>query len=671
MAQVIAPEVWQDGINDNQLLPNRYTVGLFTGRGINIANDGRACRVYDIVTSDYITDYDDRRLNGLAYGSTVNFYGSNSAESTNADDAIPFNIDGRDGWGASAYGVFQNVKFTSVVYAMTRHRSTAMRLFEEAQYDAREYGQSDGIGVWGKDDGSQSYISTNGQALLKTAALMSKAKERWEKQVLGPDMDKYVLFAICNGRQNGRLVGKIINGVNYNDRVFDGDAAHYTWQAAPGPLEGTPMPPKFAPIHCIEWDDEHIPQMLQNVKVTWNNLFIDQSDRVVLIDPFYEYALLSALTGSGVPATDSAYTDMQNGSFTKLMGWDFNFEIPSNYWPKIYVDDNLNVVHSAEGTATYDKIINSIDGGTGNDKLLRELLAADRMSRTNWYRTDFVPSTASFTHTLTNYPLGSPAFDGYYDTDAVVIDSPNWTTVGLDYPWDGQGAGYGLHPADSVNHGTTEAGKYPGGSYATGPVGTPHKVDVIGMFLWKKAAQMSQEYSEMVTDEGRTRGKFQEMCMDVKYDAFVIENYSAGIIPIINSEPKDVTFSIPVSVVNEPVTTLEVPATLVSGTLDKSSVVKSAAATISVATLSYSKAAPVSPTLSYQWQYLPTGTSAEWTNISGNVSNVISNVSGYDTAALTATPAAGVVGLKFRCVVAATGTATGTINVGECEVTNS
>ena len=652
MAQVIAPEVWQDGINDNQLLPNRYTVGLFTGRGINIANDGRACRVYDIVTSDYITDYDDRRLNGHSYG------------------AQDFNADGRDGWGASAYGVFQTVKFTSVVYSMTRHRSTAMRIMDEMQYDAREYGQdSDGIGVWGS--ATQAYVSSNGQALLKTAALMSKAKERWEKQVLGPDIDKYVLVAICNGRQNGRLVGNVdgVTGVNYNDRVFDGDAAHYTWQAAPGAVAGASVPPKFAPIHCIEWDDEHIPQMLQNVKVTWNNLFIDQSDRVVLIDPFYEYALLSALTGSGVPATDSAYTDMQNGSFTKLMGWDFNFEIPSNYWPQIYVDKNLNVVHSADGSGACDRIINSIDGGTGNDKLLRELLASDRMSRTNWYRTDWNATTGEFTHTLTNYPLGSPAFDGYYDTPAVVIDNPDWTAVNLAYPWDGQGAGYGLKKWDGSE---TDAGDlYPNTAMATGPQAPITKVPVIGMFLWKKAAQMSQEYSEMVTDEGRTRGKFQEMCMDVKYDAFVIENYSAGIIPIINSEPKDVTFSIPVSVVNEPVTTLDVPATLVSGTLDKSSVVKSAAATISVATLSYSKAAPVSPTLSYQWQYLPTGTSAEWTNISGNVSNVISNVSGYNTAALTATPAAGVVGLKFRCVVAATGTATGTINVGECEVTNS
>lgn len=555
MSQIIAPEVWQDGIDDNQLLPNRYTVGLFTGRGINLANDGRACRVYDILTSDYITDYDDRRLNGLGYTTAAN---------------NTFNQDGRDGWGASAYGVFQDVKFTSKVYAMGRHRSVAMRLFDEMQYDGDAFGVSDEIGLFGS--ATQSYAIGNGQALLKTAALMSKAKDRWQKQVLGPDIDKYVLFAIMNGHQVGRAVGKVVTDqqtgaviVNYNDRVFDGDASHYDWVAQPGPVQGQPLTPSFAPIHCIEWDAEHIPLMLQNVKVTWNNLFIDQSDRVVLIDPFYEYTLLSALTGGGVPATDSAYTDMQNGSFTKLMGWDFNFEIPSNYWPKLYLDDNLNVVHSGAngpGTEAYDMIINSIPGtnaagNVDNATLLRQLIASDRMGRTNWIRTDWM--NGAFTKTLTNYPMGSPAWDGYYDAQAVEILPGNGQTVnGLftatDYDtspfmWQGQGAGYGLKPSDGQTHQTWPT------DMATGPA-TPLKnsgnpVQVIGCFLWKKAAQMSQEYSEMVTDEGRTRGKFQEMCMDVKYDAWVIENYSHGIIPIVDLTEDNPVFAIPVAVVNE------------------------------------------------------------------------------------------------------------------------
>lgn len=594
MAQVIAPEVWQDGIDDNQLLPNRYTVGLFTGRGINLANDGRACRVYDILVSDYITDYDDRRLNGLGYGGEG------------------FNADGRDGWGASSYGVFQDVKFTSKVYTMGRHRSTAMRLFDEMQYDG---GENDAIGAWGT--GTTSYVSSNGQSLLKTAALMSKAKDRWEKQVLGPDIDKYVLFAICSGHQTGRLVGTT---AAYNDKVFDGDASHYQWVAQPGTVQGQAIPPSFAPIHCIEWDEEHVAQMLQNVKVTWNNLFIEQSDRVVLIDPFYEYALLSALTGGGVPATESAYTDMQNGSFTKLMGWDFNFEIPSNYWPKLYLDANLNVVHSSAGTAAYDKIINSINGGTGNDALLKELIASDRMSRTNWIRTDWDASNG-FTKTLSNYPMGSPGWDGFYGADRITVSSPNWGSASDVYPWEGQGSGYGLHPYDGI-HATSD--------YATGPQGSITLTQVIGMFLYKKAAQMSQEYSEMVTDEGVTRGKFQEMCMDVKYDAWVIENLSHGIIPIVNSNVVDPVFSIPVSIVSD--RTLPM---LTGVTITKSS-------TTLTATESYNMT-PASPaTLAYQWY--KNGTAIA----SGGTSSTLSIASGFTTDDVV------------ECVVTATGTASGT-----------
>ena len=83
MAQVIAPEVWQEGIDDNRLLPGRVTAGLFQGSlapNAKIANNGGALRVWDMAITDYITDYDDRRLNGLA--------GTNT--------------EGRDGWGASA-----------------------------------------------------------------------------------------------------------------------------------------------------------------------------------------------------------------------------------------------------------------------------------------------------------------------------------------------------------------------------------------------------------------------------------------------------------------------------------------------------------------------------------------------------------------------------------------
>ena len=53
----------------------------------------------------------------------------------------------------------------------------------------------------------------------------------------------------------------------------------------------------------------------------------------------------------------------------------------------------------------------------------------------------------------------------------------------------------------------------------------------------------------MVTDEGRTRGKFTEMCFDVKYDCWVIESLSQGIIPIVDAQENTGTFAIPVQVI--------------------------------------------------------------------------------------------------------------------------
>ena len=524
MAQVIAPEIWQEGIDDNRLLPSRCTTGLFTGSGVPIANnvDGpnSACRVWDIQVTDYITDYDDRRINGLA----------------NIPGASNFNENGRDGWGASAYGVFQDVRFDSRVYTMGRHRSIAMRIFDEQQYTG-------GIGQWGTE--TTSNISTNGQALMKTAQLLSKAKDIWTAEVLGPDIDKYNLFAVMNGHISGRWVPS----ANYVDRIMDGDASHGSWIAQPGPVEGQAIPPRFAPIHCIEWDDANVPLLLQNIKVTWNNLHIPQDSRVIIIDPMYEYRLLSALTGKGIPATEAAYNDLKNGSFTRLMGWDFRFDIPSEYWPKLYVDLNLNVVHSANGQMACDKIINSVTGGDNPDLILQnQLVAAHRMGVTNYVRTDWDPTTGTFVKSLTNYPLGQPAAVPYYgeaislsDGDPSVDQLYGTPTT---YPWSAPGVGYGLHPKGTQG--------VPAGSTATGPQlgeGTATLVQVIGCAVYTKAAQLSQEYSEMVTDEGRTRGKFTEMVMDIKYDAWVIESLSHGILPIIDAQPNTGTFAIPVEVI--------------------------------------------------------------------------------------------------------------------------
>lgn len=531
MAQVIAPEVWQEGIDDNRLLPGRYTTGLFTGSGVKIANNNEACRVWDIQVTDYITDYDDRRINGLI--------------------GPKQNTTGQDGWAASAYGVFQDVRFDSRVYTMGRHRSVAMRIFDEMQY-------AGDIGYWG--DGTHSSVITNGNALMKTAAILSKAKDLWSQQVLGPDIDKYNLHAVLNGHISGRWVQ------TNPDQIFSDDGE---WIAQPGMVQGVAIPPRFAPIHAMEWDDENIPELLQNLRVTWNNLFIPEDSRVILLDPFYQIRLMQALTGNGVPATESAYSDVRDGNFTKLMGWDFRFDIPSQYWPRLYLDENLNVVHSSNGQAPYDQLIWSTNhDNDGAKKLMLELCDADRMNRPNFVRTVWDATDGMFHKIVTNYPLGMPSAIDYLglpievaesDEGAVPDTHANLNTAdellyktygvnGHDYPWAYPGAGYGFPNGalyDLDGDGDIDD------AITLGPVGTISRRQVIGLALYQKAAQLSQEYSSMVTDEGKTRGKFTEMVFDVKYDAWVIESLSHGIIPIIDAAENTGVFAIPVKIVNE------------------------------------------------------------------------------------------------------------------------
>jgi hypothetical protein len=547
MAQVIQPEEWVQGLDDNRLLPGRYTTGLFVGNimGSNksIANNPAACRVWDIQIPDYITDYDDRRLNGHAWV-------------RDAQNNLPtnFNLDGKDGWGASAYGVFQDVKFDSRVYTMGRHRSVAFRIFDEMQY-------SGAIGEWGT--ATTSNVVSHGQALMQTAALISKTRDLWEQEILGPDIDKYNLFAVLNGHISGRWVQ------TNPDQIFSDDGQ---WVAQPGPVQGQAIPPRFAPIHCIEWDDENIPLMLQTIKVTWNNLFIPQDNRVIMIDPFYEYPLLMALTGKGVPATEAAYSDIQNGSFTRLMGWEFNFEIPSQYWPRLYVDANLNVVHSATGTAAYDQMMRSIAVTTdaqgnpiGDRKLMMELVESDRMNRPNYVKTVWDKTTHTFKKTVTNYPLGMPAASDYMGVPLTVADGTANVDIAYSapsaYPWAAPGSGYGL----GAN--TAASGTYPNGytgpdladmsGFPQGVNNQPYRAQVIGVAVYRKAAQLSQEYSEMVTGEGGTRGKFTECCMDVKYDAWVIESLSHGILPIVDIKENTGVFAIPVKIVADETKTEE------------------------------------------------------------------------------------------------------------------
>lgn len=162
------------------------------------------------------------------------------------------------------------------------------------------------------------------------------------------------------------------------------------------------------------------------------------------------------------------------------------------------------------------------------------------MNRFNFVRTVWNATDKKFENVVTNYPLGMPSAAPYYGEAKELYRGDQLHTVfsaeDIDYPFTQEGAGYGLNPAGTKD------------PQATGPVGTISKKQVIGIALYRKAAQLSQEYSEMQTDEGKTRGKFTEMVFDVKYDAWVIDNLSAGIMPILETTASeaDLTFAIPV-----------------------------------------------------------------------------------------------------------------------------
>ena len=499
MAQPISPEIWNKAaLNDNRLLPARYSIGIFTGKGVNIANNQEAYAYDDILVSDRIFDYDDRRLNGLT--------GENS--------------EGRDGWGASAYGPFQSVRFTRRVFTSGQHKSIAWRIFDEKQYAGP-------IGHFG--DATKSSAYTGGEAYLSTAETINKAKSIWDKEILGPHIDKYNFFAIANGHISGRFVQTHAN----EGRMFDCEGQ---WIASPGPYEGLSYQPEFAPIKAIEWDSLNVRPMLNAIDVAWTNLFIPEDNRVILLDKAYKDDLMSNLVGmpGSVPATEKAYDALVEGRFERFYGWDFDFTIPSQYYPKVYLDANNNVVHSPDGTAAYDMVINSIKAPEGTIKLQTELAASSRTYATNYFGTIFNEQTKQFENIVTNYPMGMPSGSPYFGVGLSETD-PDFSVTALeDFPWQG----------------------YPGQGIAnpTGPVGPITRRQVIGMAVYRPAAQLGEEYGYMETDRGGTRGKFTELVFDVKHDAWVIPQLSHGILLIVDAEENVGTPAIKVeSVDNTPV----------------------------------------------------------------------------------------------------------------------
>jgi hypothetical protein len=519
MAQPISPQIWNKAaLTDNRLLPARYSIGIFTGKGVNIANNEDAYAYDDILVSDRIFDYDDRRLNGLT--------GPGSTEVT-----------GRDGWGASAYGPFQTVRFTRRVFTSGQHKSIAWRVFDEKQY-------SGNIGYFGDEKQSSAY--TGGESYLSTAETINKAKSIWDKEILGPHIDKYNFFAIANGHISGRFVQTHAN----EGAMFDCDG---TWIASPGPYEGLSYPPEFAPIKAIEWDSLNVRPMLNAIDVAWTNLFIPEDNRVILLDKAYKDDLLSNLIGvpGTIPHSDKAYDALVEGRFERFYGWDFDFSIPSQYYPQVYLDANNNVVHSASGTAAYDLVINSISDASTvlSTKLMRELAASQRVRATNYIGTYFDTTTKQFVNEITNYAMSMPAGAPYYGTK----QTANETTVDWGVPYGGsttQGS-----EADYAVDSFPWQG-YPGQGIAspTGPVSPINRRQVIGMAVYRPAAQLGEEYGYMETDRGKTRGKFTELVFDMKHDAWVIPQYSHGILLIVDAEENVGEPAVPVRV-TEPIPT--------------------------------------------------------------------------------------------------------------------
>lgn len=502
MAQPISPMIWNKAaIQDNRLLPARYSIGIFTGKGVNIANNEEAYAYDDILVSDRIFDYDDRRLNGLT--------GPGSPE-----------VAGRDGWGASAYGPFQTVRFTRRVFTSGQHKSIAWRVFDEKQYHGN-------IGDFGNATQSSAY--TGGEAYMSTAETINKAKSIWDKEILGPHIDKYNFFAIANGHISGRFVQTHAN----EGAMFDCDGQ---WIASPGPYEGLSFQPEFAPIKAIEWDSLNVRPMLNAIDVAWTNLYIPEDNRVILLDKAYKDDLLSNLIGvpGTTPATEKAYDALVEGRFERFYGWDFDFSIPSQYYPKVYLDANNNVVHSPDGTAAFDMVINSIQAPDGVLKLQNELSESARTRATNYIGTYFDESTKQFRNVVTNYPLSMPSSVPYYGTpDAKFEEDVNWSVQSLnDFPWQG-------YPGQGIGQ-------------PTGPVGPITRRQVIGMAVYRPAAQLGEEYGAMETDRGKTRGKFTELVFDVKHDAWVIPQYSHGILLIVDSQENVGTPTIKVENITNP-----------------------------------------------------------------------------------------------------------------------
>lgn len=124
------------------------------------------------------------------------------------------------------------------------------------------------------------------------------------------------------------------------------------------------------------------------------------------------------------------------------------------------------------------------------------------------------------------------------------------------------------------------------------------------------------------------------------------------------SNLKPLQIKVAVSNIESPVATIEADATLLGAKLNKSTVAADDTATVSVISTEFNVLPGTAPTLSYQWQ-VRAKTGTQYTNLD-------SSYTGYNTANLTVKAADAE--KHYRCVVTASGTATGTAETLECTV---
>ena len=181
---------------------------------------------------------------------------------------------------------------------------------------------------------------------------------------------------------------------------------------------------------------------------------------------------------------------------------------------------------------------------------------------------------------------------------------------------------------------------YPGQGIAnpTGPVGPIVRRQVIGMAVYRPAAQLGEEYGAMETDRGKTRGKFTELVFDLKHDAWVIPNLSHGILLIVDAEENIGTPSLKVEVVENQTVEPEVTA------------VTAAPAAISIAV---GQQARPQVTVTGQGKF-----DKGWTAMSSDVTKASVNESGVITGM-----AAGTATITYKSVGDPTKTATVTVTV--------